>query len=95
MIETVQEGDLTFHRASAPANGTTLWRCIHDGQRVLSAFETNGESDSVHQIVDFDTPEELTAGIAALGLDNPINEYDPAQAALYERQQRAGRGRRE
>jgi hypothetical protein len=95
MIETIQENDLTFNRARAPESGTTVWRCIHDGQRVLSAFETDGQTDSVHEIVDFDTQEELAAGIAALGLDNPVDEYDPAQAVLNERRQRAGRIHRE
>ncbi|MBC2593790.1 hypothetical protein H5P28_05900 [Ruficoccus amylovorans] len=88
MIETIQEGDLTFNRASAPENGSTVWRCIHDGQRVLSAFETDGQTDSVHEIVDFDTKEALETGIAALGLDNPVDEYDPEQAANNEREQR-------
>jgi len=88
MIEVIQEGDLTFNRASAPEDGTIVWRCIHDGQRVLSAFETDGQTDSVHEIVDFDTKEELEAGIAALGLDNPVDEYDPEQAANNEREQR-------
>ncbi|MBC2592786.1 hypothetical protein H5P28_00785 [Ruficoccus amylovorans] len=88
MIETIQENDLTFNRASAPEDGKTVWRCIHDGQRVLSAFETDGQTDSVHEIVDFDTKEALEAGIVALGLDNPVDEYDPEQAAQYEREQR-------
>jgi hypothetical protein len=95
MIETIQENDLTFNRASAPESGTTVWRCIHDGQRVLGAFETDGQTDSVHEIVDFDTPEEMAAGIAALGLDNPVDEYDPELALNNKRQQRAGRVRQE
>ncbi|QYY34614.1 hypothetical protein [Ruficoccus sp. ZRK36] len=88
MTEEIQEGNLRFNRASRPESGKYVWRCIHDGQRVLNVFETNGETDSIHEMADFDTPEELKAGIEALGLENPVEDYDPEQAARLERQRR-------
>lgn len=98
MIEKIQEGELLFKRAARPSGNKTVWRCIHDGQRVLVVFETSGETDSIHEIVDFDTEADLEAGIESLGLTDPIEEYEPEmKAPLHEQNPRAGNinGRRE
>lgn len=70
MSKQTKENDLKLNRAEAPEDGKTVWRCVHDGKQVITTFETNGQSESIHEILDFDTEDELEAGIKALGLDN-------------------------
>lgn len=70
MIEKTKEGELNLNRASAPEHGGKVWRLVHDGKQVLAVFETSGQTETIHEVVDFDTESELEAGIEALGLDN-------------------------
>ncbi len=56
------------HVAEAPAADQPIWRCVHDGTDLIAAFETTGQTESVYEIVDFDTQEEMEAAIDALGL---------------------------
>lgn len=67
MIEIVTEYGLTFNRAYAPENGT-VWRLVHDGERVLLLEATSGTTDSIHAIHDFESQEEANAFIAAENL---------------------------
>ena len=59
---------LPVHVAEAPADSKAVWRCVHDGTDLFAAFETTGQTESVYEIVDFDTQEEMDAAIDALGL---------------------------
>lgn len=91
MIEEIQENGLSFKRAKRPKKGKKVWRCIHDGRQVLGSFETDGETDTIHEIVDFDTEADLETGIESLGLIDPIEEYEPEpEAPLHEQNPRAG-----
>lgn len=64
------------HVVAAP-DGKTVWRCVHDGTDLIAAFETDGTTESVHTIVDFDNKEAMEAAIIALGLN-----IDPAVYTL-------------
>lgn len=95
MIEEIQENGLHFKRAKRPKKGKKVWRCIHDGRQVLGSFETDGETDTIHEIVDFDTESDLETGIESLGLVDPIEEYEPEpEAPLHERNPRTGNSNR-
>lgn len=53
--------------AAAPVE-KTVWRCVHDGTDLLAAFETDGSTESVHTIADFDSKEAMDTAIIALRL---------------------------
>lgn len=53
---------------ATPPKGKTVWRCVHDGSELLAAFETDGTTESVHTILDFETKEAMDAAIVALRL---------------------------
>ena len=90
MIKEIQENELSFKRASRPKKGKKVWRCIHDGAQVLAAFETDGETDTIHEVTDFDTLEEMEASIESLALKDDLNEYDPEPTLkLHEQHPRA------
>lgn len=68
--------DSTPHvNVAAAPDGNPVWRCVHDGTDLLAAFETNGTTESVHTILDFETKEAMDAAIVALGLNVDSNVY--------------------
>ena len=74
MIKKIQENELHFNRASRPKKGNKVWRCIHDGTQLIAAFETDGQTDTIHEIADFDTLEKMDAGIESLALKDDLNK---------------------
>lgn len=60
--------------AAAPV-GKLVWRCVHDGTDLLVAFETDGTTESVHTILDFESKEAMDTAIAALRLNVDPSVY--------------------
>lgn len=67
--------------ATAP-NSKPVWRCVHDGSELLAAFETDGSTESVHTIADFETKEAMDATIVALRLVVDPNVYTIPQPKI-------------
>lgn len=47
------------------------WRLVHDGSTVISLFESEGLTESIHSIFEAATEEECESQIDLLGLDFP------------------------
>jgi len=58
-------GDVTVNKTDS----TMSWRLVHDGNKVITLFESSGVTHSQHTIFLAETEEECEIEIYSLGLD--------------------------
>lgn len=72
MIEKIADSGLNFNRAQARPEGS-VWRLVHDHSSVRMLELTCDQTDSIHEIRDFDSKQEALEYIqsASLQYDEP------------------------